>query len=898
MSEHRSPVPAAPRERLFFNAFVMNTTSHIHHGQWRRPDAQQHRFNDVETWIGLARLLEEAKFDAMFFADVVGLYGDAEADWSVYVAEGLQIPSNDPTVLVGALAAHTTHLGLAVTSNVFQQHPVNFARQLATLDHLSKGRVAWNIVTGTQDNGYRNFGHEALADHAERYRWADEFVDVTYKLWEGSWDEGALVQDKAGSRHADPAGVHKIFHSSPRYRVEGPFLPSPSPQRTPLLFQAGSSGPGREFAARHAEAVFLVAPSPEIARQQIEETRALAASYGRDPYDLTFHQGLSFVIGDTEEEAAAKFADYQRYVSSDGYAAHAALVDKAGRAYPADTPLSQVDTNTAKGFLENLRRHITDREPTVGDLALQRLRDTVVVGTPERIADTVERWRAAGIDGVNVINWVIPGSFEEFADKVLPVLRARGLAQEEYAEGTLRRKWFGGDRLPARHPAARYRGAFTHGPRSWAEAAARDREAARGDSRQDSGGSRQDSGSSRQGSGVPLLDAPAALAVAERLAGEFAEGAAARDRDRVLPFAQLGRLARSGLLAVTVPRAFGGPGLPASVVAEIVRRVSRADPSIGQIPLSHFVYVNQLRLQGSRAQQERLFGEVLAGRWFGNAQSERGTKHVRDFRTTLTRDPAGEGWRLDGTKFYCTGALFADWIPVLAHLGPEGPLHVAWVRGDADGVSVTDDWDAVGQRTTASGTATFTDVAVGEEWITDYAEVFDGPTTYGSYAQLVHAAIDTGIARAALDDAAAFVTAKSRPYPDAVALHGITRAVDDPVVVHTFGEMELAVRGTEALLAAAGRAVDAADGALSEESAAAASLAVAAVRASSARVSVEVASRLLEVAGTRAALSAEGLDRHWRNARTHTLHDPAAWKVQHLGRWAASRLLPPRHGQL
>ncbi|WP_369226273.1 NtaA/DmoA family FMN-dependent monooxygenase [Streptomyces sp. R39] len=460
----------AQRRRLFFNAFVMNTTSHIHHGQWRRPDAQQHNFNDVETWIDLARILEEAKFDSMFFADVVGLYGDAEADYSVYVNEGLQIPSNDPAVLVGALAAHTEHIGLAVTSNVFQQHPTNFARQLTTLDHISKGRVAWNIVTGTQDNGYRNFGYEALADHSERYRWADEFVDVTYKLWEGSWDDDALVQDKAGSRHADPDKIHKIFHSSPRYRVEGPFLPAPSPQRTPLLFQAGSSGPGRDFAARNAEAVFLIAPTPEIARQQIEETRALAVSYGRDPHDITFHQGLSFVIGDTEDEAREKFRWYQQYVSADGYSAHSAIVDKAGRVYPADTPLSQIDTNTAKGFLEHLRKHITDREPTVGDLAVQRLEETVVVGTPEQIADTVELWQAAGVDGINVINWVIPGSFQEFADKVLPVLRERGLAQREYGEGTLRRKLFGQDRLSGRHPAARYRGAFTNGPRSWAEA--------------------------------------------------------------------------------------------------------------------------------------------------------------------------------------------------------------------------------------------------------------------------------------------------------------------------------------------------------------------------------------------------------------------------------------------
>ncbi|MFT4264471.1 MAG: SfnB family sulfur acquisition oxidoreductase [Nocardioides sp.] len=395
---------------------------------------------------------------------------------------------------------------------------------------------------------------------------------------------------------------------------------------------------------------------------------------------------------------------------------------------------------------------------------------------------------------------------------------------------------------------------------------------------------------------VPVLTAEEALAEASRLAASFAEGAAVRDRERILPFDQLDQLAASGLLAVTVPREFGGAGLPFSVVAEVIRRISVADPNIGQIPHSHFVYVNQLRLQGSRAQQRLLFDQVRAGRSFGNAQSEVGTKHVRDYRTTLTE--VGDHWHLNGTKFYCTGAIFADWIPVLTHLGVDGPMHVAWVDRFAPGVEVIDDWDAVGQRTTASGTVVFTEVEVADRWITNYSDTFTGPTTYGAYAQLLHAAIDTGIARAAIDDAAAFVTTKSRPYPDAVAIHGIDRAAQDPVVVQAFGEMELAVRGAEALLAEAGRAVDAANEDLTEERASAATLAVAAVRASSSQVAVEVASRLFEVAGTRSALSAESLDRHWRNARVHSLHDPAAWKVQHLGRWAVEHLLPPRHGQL
>lgn len=391
---------------------------------------------------------------------------------------------------------------------------------------------------------------------------------------------------------------------------------------------------------------------------------------------------------------------------------------------------------------------------------------------------------------------------------------------------------------------------------------------------------------------VPILQASDAVAVAAEFGEVFAKGAAERDRDRGLPHDEIRRLAASGLLAVTVPTEHGGAGLPASIVAEVFRRLALGDPNIAQVPHSHFVFVNQLLLQGTREQQQRILPEILAGRTLGNAQSERGTKHVRDYTTTLRRD--GDTWRLSGTKFYCTGALFADWIPTLAHLGEDGPLHVAWVRRDDDGVEVLDDWDALGQRTTASGTVRFTDVLVTDDLITDFAVTFTGPTTYGAFAQLLHAAIDAGIARAALSDAAEFVTTKSRPHPDA----GVERAAQDPLIVHAFGEMELAVRAAEALLRDAGRAVDHADTDLDETSATAAALAVAAARAATSAASVDVASRLFEVAGTRSAGAGVSLDRHWRNARTHTLHDPASWKVQHLGRWAVERIAPPHTGQL
>lgn len=392
---------------------------------------------------------------------------------------------------------------------------------------------------------------------------------------------------------------------------------------------------------------------------------------------------------------------------------------------------------------------------------------------------------------------------------------------------------------------------------------------------------------------VPVLDAVRAAEAAGELAARFAATAAHRDADRVLPAAELDELSASGLLAITVPREFGGAGLGPVAVAEVTRLLATADPSIAQIPQSHFAYVNALRENGTPAQQRFLFAEVLAGKRFGNAQSEVGTQHVRDIRTTL--HPDGDGrWRLRGEKGYSTGALFAHWIPVLAHLDIDGPLHVAWVPRDADGVTVVDDWAGMGQRTTASGTVHLDDVAVSDALITPFHLTFERPQVYGAWAQLVHSAIDAGIARGALTEAATFVREKSRPYPDA----GVQRAADDPLIVHRFGTFEVGVRAAEALLAEAARAVEAAELDLTATSAGAASLAVAAARASSTAAAVEVSNGLFEVAGTRSALDGLNLHRHWRNARTHTLHDPAAWKVQHLGRYAVDGTLPPNHGQI
>ncbi|MFJ6748617.1 MULTISPECIES: SfnB family sulfur acquisition oxidoreductase [unclassified Streptomyces] len=389
-----------------------------------------------------------------------------------------------------------------------------------------------------------------------------------------------------------------------------------------------------------------------------------------------------------------------------------------------------------------------------------------------------------------------------------------------------------------------------------------------------------------------ITDDAEALAVAAELAEEFRAGAAERDAGRRLPHAELDRLSASGLLGITVPRAYGGAQVRIATLAEVFRLLAAADGSLSQIPQSHVVYVGVLTRQGSAAQREFFFREVLAGRRFGNAQSEAGTKHVQDIRTRLT--PAADGsYLLNGLKHYSTGALFADWIPVLAR-GRGDALEVAYVPGDAAGVRIVDDWDGMGQRTTASGTVQLTDVVVPADRVVPHHLTFEGPQLHGAIAQLLHAAIDTGMASGALAEAASFVRTKSRPWFES----GVESAADDPLLIQRFGELSVRVRAAQALLASAARTVDEAADGLSDDSAAEASVAVAAAKVVAAQAAVETGSALFEVAGTRAARDGLNLHRHWRDARTHTLHDPVRWKVQHIGRYVLNGTRPPRHGLL
>ncbi|MEV0551929.1 SfnB family sulfur acquisition oxidoreductase [Streptomyces sp. NPDC050597] len=395
-----------------------------------------------------------------------------------------------------------------------------------------------------------------------------------------------------------------------------------------------------------------------------------------------------------------------------------------------------------------------------------------------------------------------------------------------------------------------------------------------------------------RGAAKLIADDAEALTVAAALADEFRAEASRRDAERSLPREELDRLSDSGLLAVTVPAEHGGADVRQETLAEIFRLLASADASLAQIPQSHFVYVNVIRRQGTPEQRTFFFGEVLAGRRFGNAQSEAGTKHVQDIRTRLEPAPDGS-YVLTGVKHYSTGALFADWIPVLARAEDDN-LHVAYVPRDAEGLTVVDDWDGMGQRTTASGTVRLDAVPVPADRVLPHHLTFQGPQLHGAVAQLLHAAIDAGIAAGALAEAAEFVRTKSRPWFES----GAETAAEDPLLIQRFGELAIQVRATEALLGAAARAADTARADLTEATAAEASIAVAVAKAHAASTAVEVSGALFEVSGTRSTLNSLNLHRHWRDARTHTLHDPARWKIQHIGRYVLNGTPPPRHGLL
>ncbi|WP_199102611.1 LLM class flavin-dependent oxidoreductase [Aquitalea sp. ASV11] len=444
-----------------FNAFEMNCVAHQSPGLWTHPRDRSWQYKDLEYWTDLGRILERGFFDAVFIADVIGYYDVYQGSNYHAIREGAQLPVNDPLQLAAPIALATKHLGIGVTASTSFEHPYPFARRLSTLDHHTKGRVGWNIVTSYLESGAKNISQGGLRQHDNRYDVADEYIEVIYKLLEGSWEEGAVVRDRERGIFAHPEKVHEIGHKGKYFEVPGYHLSEPSPQRTPVLFQAGASGRGKAFAAQHAECVFVAAPTKDILRRYVDDVRSQAAAAGRDPQQIKIFNLVTVIVDETDAKAQAKFAEYQRYASYDG-----SLVFMSGWTgidfgqYAPTELVRHVDTNAIISEVEHLSNG--SKAWTIDELArfggIGGL-GPVFVGSAATVADILQDWvEATDTDGFNLAYAVAHETFEDVVEYLVPELQCRGVYQTEYRPGTLREKLFGaGPLLPANHPAAQYR---------------------------------------------------------------------------------------------------------------------------------------------------------------------------------------------------------------------------------------------------------------------------------------------------------------------------------------------------------------------------------------------------------------------------------------------------------
>jgi len=444
---------------LHLNLFTMNSVEHVTVGSWRYPGDQSHRYSDREYWTEVARTAERGGFDAIFFADVRGVYDVYDDSVDPAIERAVQTPSNDPAYVVPAMAEVTDDLGFAITKSTSYNHPYQLAREFSTLDHVTDGRIAFNVVTSYLESAAANLGLDERMEHDERYDRAQEFMEVCYRLWEDSWDDDAVVRDRDSGTYTDPEKVHDIHFEGEYFDVPGPHGCEPSPQRTPVIYQAGSSDRGREFAARNAEAVFVSQPNEQAVREYVADLRERAASHGRDPASLGFFPGIVPVVGETEELADAKYESYVDSIDVEGVLTLlSGFTDIDLSELDPDQKLEHVETQAMQGVVNAFTTN-DDREWTVREVAEYAGLGTtspVVVGTPEEVADEFERWHdELGVTGFNVKEIVRPDSLQDFVDLVVPELRERDLLPEERVPGTLRERSFGRQYLPDDHPGRR-----------------------------------------------------------------------------------------------------------------------------------------------------------------------------------------------------------------------------------------------------------------------------------------------------------------------------------------------------------------------------------------------------------------------------------------------------------
>ena len=452
------------RKHIRLNAFAMNCIGHQSPGLWAHPRDEAARYTDLDYWTGLARTLERGRFDGVFLADVLGVYDVYGRSPAASIRHAVQVPVNDPLLLIPAMALVTEHLGFGVTATLSYEPPYTFARRMSTLDHLTKGRAGWNIVTGYLESAAAGMGLPAQARHDQRYEIAEDYMQVVYKLWEASWEDGAVVRDKTARVFADPARVHRVRHEGPFYKLDAMHLCEPSPQRTPVLYQAGASSRGRGFAAAHAECVFINGPSKRVVAPQVADLRRRAVALGRRAEDLVIFTLATVIVGRDHAEAQAKLADYRRFAD---YEASLALfsgwtgVDFAK--FRPEDELRYIETEAMRSALASFTSDDPNRVWTVRELAEHVAiggRGPVIVGSPAQVAEQLIGWiDETGIDGFNLAYALAPETFADFVEFVVPELQRRGVYKLDYAPGTLREKLFGAGRarLAPPHPAAAVR---------------------------------------------------------------------------------------------------------------------------------------------------------------------------------------------------------------------------------------------------------------------------------------------------------------------------------------------------------------------------------------------------------------------------------------------------------
>ena len=453
-----SSTPNTPK-KILLNAFDMNSVGHINHGLWTHPRDESHRFNELSYWTDLAQTLEKGLFDGLFIADITGVYDVYQNGIELTLKESIQLPSHDPTTLVSAMAAVTQNLGFGITVNLSYESPYQFARRFASLDHLTQGRIGWNIVTGYLDSAERLIGQKGLKDHDLRYEQAEEFLQLCYKFWEGSWENDAVLKDKKQRIFTDPSKVHQVQHQGQFYQSQGVFQVSPSVQRTPVLFQAGASPRGLTFATQHAEGLFIGGDRPEKIKQQVDQIRNKATAQGRNPEAVKIFVGITVVTAETDELAQQKLDEYIRYASPEAGLAHfSSSVGLDLSQFADDETIPYQKTNS----IASVNNKFKEQSISKNDLKAQHVlggRYPLIVGSGATVAEKlIQLIDDTGIDGFNLTRTVAPESHHDFIQWVIPELQQRGRYKTEYENGSLRHKLFQqGDRLSASHPVQQFR---------------------------------------------------------------------------------------------------------------------------------------------------------------------------------------------------------------------------------------------------------------------------------------------------------------------------------------------------------------------------------------------------------------------------------------------------------